>query len=257
MFYQHEHIGVPEYIAVEKNNNFSFPPHIHQCFEIIILREGQMDITIDDTLYKLEKGEAVLVFPNQVHALQSVESEHSLCIFSPEIVKAYSTKTLNKLPENNKFALDQNTLTLFDGLSENTSDIFRKGVLYLICAIFDKNTSYKYQDADKQSLLNKMFVFVENHFAEDCTLSTLADTLGYNYAYLSRYFKSVVGFSFNTYVNNYRLSHACYLMKNTSSFIIQCAYDSGFVSLRSFNRNFKQQFHITPKEYRKMQEAGH
>lgn len=255
MFYQNEHIGVPEYLTIEKNQNFSFPPHIHQCFEIIILREGQMNITIDNTLYKLHKGEAVLIFPNQVHALQSVESEHILCIFSPELVKAYSTKISHKLPQNNKFTLDQSMLTLFDSLSENTSEVFRKGVLYLICDAFDQNATYKRQNADEQTPLHKMFVFVENNYAEDCSLTVLADKLGYNYSYLSRYFKSIVGISFNTYVNNYRLNHACYLMKNTSSPIIQCAFDSGFVSLRSFNRNFKQQFHITPNEYRMMHET--
>lgn len=255
MFYQHEHIGVPEYLTVEKNHNFSFPLHIHQCFEIISLREGQMDVMIDNILYKLEKGDAVLIFPNQVHSLQSVESEHTLCIFSPEIVSAYSTKILKKLPQNNKFTLDQNSLTLFDSLAESTSDIYRKGVLYLICAAFDKNATYKQQDANKQSLLHKMLVFVENSFAEDCSLSTLASDVGYSYAYLSRYFKCIVGISFNAYVNQYRLNHACYLLKNTSSSIIQCAFDSGFVSLRSFNRNFKQQFHMTPMDYRKMQES--
>lgn len=252
MLYQHEHIGVPEYLTIEKNQNFSFPPHIHQCFEIIVVREGRMDVTVDSTRYQLQKDEAVLVFPHQVHALQSVESEHMLCIFSPEIVKAFSTKLLNKQPESNKFRLDQSILTLFDSLADNTSDIFRKGVLYLICAAFDKNATYKRQDASKQSLLHKIFVFVETSFAGDCSLTTLAEELGYNYAYLSRYFKSIVGVSFNTYVNNYRLNHACYLLKNTSSSIIQCAFDSGFVSLRSFNRNFKQQFQITPMEYRKI-----
>lgn len=58
--------------------------------------------------------------------------------------------------------------------------------------------------------------------------------------------------SFNAYVNHSRLSHACYLMENSDMPIIQCAYDSGFTSLRSFNRNFKAYYKVTPAEYRKI-----
>lgn len=250
MFYQYEHIGVPEYLTVEKNCNFSFPPHIHQCFEIIVLREGQMNVTIDGVLYELNKGEAVLVFPNQVHSLQSVESEHTLCIFSPEIVKAYSNKVLKKLPQNNKFIIDENMLSLFESLFENTTDVFRKGALYLICAAFDKNAEYKHQDAQNKSLLQKMFSFVDDNFDKDCSLRSLSGEIGYNYSYLSRYFKSAVGISFNTYVNNYRLNNACYLLKNSSDTVLQCAFNSGFMSLRTFNRDFRKNLGVTPLEYR-------
>lgn len=253
MFYQYEHIGIPEYLTVEKNRNFSFPPHIHQCFEIIVLREGKMNITVDGVLYELNKGEAVLVFPNQVHSLQSVESEHTLCIFSPEIVKAYSNKVLKKLPQNNKFTIDENTLNLFDGLFENTTDVFRKGVLYLICAAFDKIAVYKHQDTQNKTLLQKMFAFVDDNFERECSLLSLSSNIGYNYSYLSRYFKSIVGISFNAYVNNYRLNNACYLLKNSSDTVLQCALNSGFVSLRTFNRDFRKNIGVTPLEYRKLQ----
>ncbi|MBO5019498.1 MAG: AraC family transcriptional regulator, partial [Clostridia bacterium] len=66
-----------------------------------------------------------------------------------------------------------------------------------------------------------------------------------------RFFKNMIGISFNRYVINYRLSHACYLLNNTDSSIINCAIDSGFYSIRTFNRNFKTQYGITPEEYRK------
>jgi len=46
------------------------------------------------------------------------------------------------------------------------------------------------------------------------------------------------------------LSHACYLLKNTAQSVLQCALDSGYTSLRSFNRNFKAQFGISPSQYR-------
>ena len=252
MFYQLEHIGVPEYLKVENNINFSFPPHIHQCFEIILLRKGTMTVTIADKKYTLKEKEAVIVFPNQIHSLDSLESEHTLCIFAPEIVKLFSVKYAEKLPENNKFYFNDTLIRLFEQLTENTSKMFKKGVLYLICDEFDKHTTYKTKESDKKYLLYSIFVFVDRNFSKNCSLSVLSGQLGYNYSYLSRYFRKIVGISFNAYVKNYRLNHACYLLKNTKASIMQCALDSGFETIRSFNRDFKQYFEITPNEYRNM-----
>ncbi len=99
-------------------------------------------------------------------------------------------------------------------------------------------------------MLYTIFTFVDKNFDNDCSLTDLAKEIGYNYSYLSRYFKNIVGVTFNEYVNNYRLNHACYLIKNNSVSILQCALESGFVSLRTFNRSFKQRFGITPTQYK-------
>ncbi len=252
MFYELQHIGVPEYLKVEKNVNFSYPPHIHQCFEVILLKKGTMTVTIDGKEYTLSEKEAVIVFPNQIHSLHSLESEHALCIFSPEIVKMFSVKCVETVPENSKFVFNDTMRGLFEMLTDNTSKMFKKGVLYLICDAFDKNTTYKARESDKKDLLHRIFIFVDKNFNKNCSLNLLANQLGYNYSYLSRYFRKIVGISFNAYVKNYRLNHACYLLKNTKSSVMQCALDSGFETIRSFNRDFKEYFKTTPNEYRNM-----
>lgn len=250
MFYQFEHIGSPEHLVIEKNYDYSFPLHIHQCFEVITINEGYMKVTVENDTYTLKKNEAILIFPNQLHSLDSTKSRHTLCIFSPQLVKAYSAKTKKKVPKNNKFIMDERLISLFENLESNDSEIFRKGVLYLILDNFDRKAVYKEQEKDNKNLIYKMFSFVEKNFDSECTLTALSKEIGYNYSYLSRYFKDIVGISFNEYVNNYRLNHACYLLHNSTAPIIQCTLESGFVSLRSFNRNFKQRFGLTPTEYR-------
>lgn len=252
MFYQLEHIGVPEYLKIEKNKDFSFPPHIHQCFEVILVKQGNMTVTVGNKTYSLKKNEAIFIFPNQIHSLHSLKSEHTLCIFSPEIVKLFSVKRGEKLPNNNKFVFNETLVELFEQLSGNKSQIFKKGVLYLICDKFDKTADYQIKENDEKNLLHNMFVFVDKNFSTDCSLSVLADRIGYNYSYLSRYFKKIVGIPFNAYVNNYRLNHACYLLKNSKSSVMECAFDSGFVTIRSFNRDFKKHFNVTPNEYRRI-----
>lgn len=250
MFYQYNHLGSPDYLKVEKNRDFSFPPHLHQCFEIIVILSGEMKITVDGREFVLREKEALLIFPNQIHSLESEKSRHILCIFSPRLVQAYSTKVTGKIPRDNRFLPDEYLTLALDKLTSATS-IEKKGVLYSLCGQFDRAAEYVEKQSDSKNLLYRIFAFVEDNFAGDCSLADLARDTGYDYSYLSRYFKKSTGVSFNFYVNHYRLSNACYLMENTTMPIIRCAMDSGFASLRSFNRSFKEYMGATPSQYRR------
>lgn len=251
MFYQYNHLGSPDYLKIEQDENFSFPPHLHQCFEIIVILSGQMKITVDGRIFLLEKGEALLIFPNQIHALESTESRHVLCIFSPKLVQAYITKLPDKIPQSNRFTPDDYLVRALERLESGSSSTEKKGVLYSLCGQFDRQAAYVEKKTDHEKLLYKIFAFVEENFGNDCSLLSLSKKLGYDYSYLSRHFKKIVGISFNAYVTHYRLSHACYLMENTEQTVLQCAYNSGFSSLRNFNRCFKKQLSITPSQYLK------
>lgn len=252
MFYEYNHLGSPDYLKLEHNCNFSFPPHLHQCFELITLLSGEMRVTVDGTPFLMKKGDALLIFPNQIHALESECSEHALCIFTPQLVQAYANKITDKVPVSNLFIPDPYLVSAMQNLGSGSS-IEKKGTLYSLCAQFHKTAQYTPRQEDNRSLLYRIFSFVENHFVEDCSLDSLSKHLGYDYSYLSRVFKKIVGISFNSYVNHYRLSHACYLMDNTQLPIIQCAFESGYSSVRSFNRSFKVYFGLTPAQYRKRQ----
>ena len=250
MFYQYNHLGSPDYLKIEKNKNFSFPSHLHQCFEIIIILSGEMDVTIDGKKYTLKKGEASLIFPNQIHELKSQESEHVLCIFSPRLVQAYLAKITDKIPVSNKFYPSDYLTRELEKL-DTASSVTRKGILYSLCGGFDACAEYISKKTDQKNLIHKIFSFVENNFSGDCSLARLSEITTYDYSYLSRYFKKNLGISFNSYVMHYRLSHACYLLENTTQSIAECAFESGFNSLRSFNRAFKENLKTSPKQYRK------
>lgn len=256
MFYEFKHLGSPDYLKIERGTDFSFPAHLHQCFEIIVIRSGEMTVTVDERTFVLGAGEALLTFPNQIHALSSAESSHFLCIFSPRLVQAYASKVSNKLPQNNKFRPDAYLVAALERLEVASSSVERKGVLYSLCAQFDRTAVYDQKPFKNETLLYRIFSFVEEHFGGDCSLSALSKKTGYDYAYLSRYFKRCTGLSFNAYVTQFRLSHACYLLENTSDAVLQCALDSGFVSLRNFNRCFKAYLGLTPTQYLRQSKTG-
>ncbi len=250
MFYQLSHFGKSDYFKKEYGENLCYSLHLHQSFELILIEEGSMEVSIDGTVYSLNKNEAVLIFPNQIHSLNSVTSKHVLFLFSPQFIQAYWTEKNDSVPENNKIFLDDYTICALSALSEQSSKFEIKGVLYNVCASFDKSASYIKISPDKQTLIFKILSYVENNFKEDCSLSTLAKSVGYNSEYISRFFKEKMSISYNQYLNIRRLNHATYLLTNTDQTMLSCAIESGYTSLRTFNRNFKSYYEITPQEYR-------
>ena len=141
---------------------------------------------------------------------------------------------------------------------ENRADkLHLKGLLYSLTAEFSEKAEYT--DAEKTGsamLASRIFRFIEEHYTDDCSLSSLARKVGYDYAYLSAYFRKTVGVPYNDYVNSSRDSKACYLLSNCGKTILNISTECGFNSLRSMNRNFRKQTGMTPAEYRKADHIG-
>lgn len=248
MFYQFEHIGFADYFKQEEKNDFSFPAHMHQCFEFVTILSGKMSVSIDNDKYELEKGESVLIFPNQIHMIESEKCHHYLCIFSPKLVSAYYSAHNGEKPKINKTMCDKQLLDNIINMPQNSDILYKKGILYLLCSSFDKNAEYK--PTENNSFLEKIFKYISENFSSKCLLEDVSKEIGYNPSYISRQFKSSTNIGFSEYVNIYRLNHACYLLKNTNETILSCAMESGFNSVRTFNRNFKDVFNMLPSEYR-------
>ena len=250
MIYQNQHFGISEYFCKETGENFSFPAHIHHSFELITVLEGCMCVHVGEQCYEIKKGEGVLVFPEQIHTLSSTQSKHLLVIFSPDRVSAYYSRHSSEIPQNNKIIVPEYLQTQLLELEPSSSVVKTKAVLYAVCAALDESTTYVKRKTLESGLLRTIFDFVEQNYDKSCTLEDLSRATGYHPSYLSRYFSESTGMSFISMVNRRRIDRACYLLRNTGKPIIECAYDSGYTSLRSFNRNFKLHVGVSPKEYR-------
>ena len=255
MFYESKNSLRSDPVKTEVGTNFRFPLHLHGSFELITVTEGEMLITVQGRAIPLQVGQAVLVFPNQAHALDTPEeSRHLLCIFSETQVKAFAKHVSERIPMDNLFTpssfyLDRLQALHNDPTGFKESDL--KGLLYSLCGEFDRTADYVERPNNREDLLARIFGFVEEHYSKDCSLEALSAYTSYHYVYLSRFFKEQTGISFTDYVNRYRIGEAGYLLKNTDRSILQTAYDCGFESLRSFNRNFKKHLGQTPLQYRK------
>jgi len=251
MFYETDHSLYGDMLKIQSGADFNFPAHLHNSFELITVTDGEMMVTIDKKQYTVTPDTAVLVFPNQIHELCTPRySRHSLCIFSSQLVQGYSKVFLNFLPESNLFTPQRFYLRELLDMNNGENILRTKGLLYCLCAEFDEAAVYRERNIESADLLQRIFDFVESNYNKNCSLDALAAFTSYHSVYLSRYFKQSTGLTFTDYVNRHRINMASYILKNTQKKILAVAYDCGFDSLRSFNRNFKAIMGTTPKEYR-------
>lgn len=93
--------------------------------------------------------------------------------------------------------------------------------------------------------------YIASHFAEEISLTQMAEDLGYSPYVLSRVFSGTFHCNFNTYLNHVRLDHACNALLHTDQTITEVYENAGFTSQRTFNRVFREKFRMSPKDYRK------
>ena len=68
MFYEHTRSAGDRYIFCSNSSKAKreFPLHLHKSYELIIVREGQLNVRLGTETYNLKQGESILVFPMQV-----------------------------------------------------------------------------------------------------------------------------------------------------------------------------------------------
>ena len=92
--------------------------------------------------------------------------------------------------------------------------------------------------------------------AETVTLEQLAEHFGYTPRSMTRYIKAHTGTTFKKIVRQIRFHQACHLLRTSSETIDIISARSGYTERASFDRAFKQAYHMTPYEYRTYYQKG-
>ncbi len=256
VFYEIEHGIRSNHFLYERNTDHTFPLHMHRCYEMVLMLDGEMTMQIDQQEYHLRSGDLILVKPYHIHSYQTLPEKHSecaLCVFSGDLIAAI-TDALTKYRLSSLVLHDVPALYRDVFLkAQSYNDIAAiKGFLYLLCSMYYRHLNTEEEDlfTSDNGLLRDMFIYIENNVDKPCTLHELANELRYNESYLSRMFQKSVGVPYSEYVRNIKVNHACYLLRNSDESILNIAMKCGYATLSSFYRSFKQLIGINPNEYR-------
>lgn len=246
MFFESHHSTAMNYFQLtESKNDCGFPLHIHRAFECYAIISGSATAIVGGREYTLWPGDAVLVFPYQPHEYKTVADTSTwVCIFSPDLVGNFKNDG-QLVPESNKFHLVPEDKAYPKNL------LLKKAMCYKICGVFDENAVYLEKPSAEEDLLVHILTFVSKNYTSSCTLYDAARHVGYDYSYISKFFKRMTGKSFRSYVNILRISEACRLLEGGNLSVQAIAEASGFGCTRTFNREFLRLVEKTPRDYLK------
>ena len=98
--------------------------------------------------------------------------------------------------------------------------------------------------------MNSAITYINEHYLEEMSLEDAALFAGFSKYYFSRMFKRFSGISFLDYLTRKRLNAATELLVHTDQPIQEIARSSGFGSIATFNRIFREHKSCTPSQYR-------
>jgi AraC-like DNA-binding protein/mannose-6-phosphate isomerase-like protein (cupin superfamily) len=239
MFHQpHNTFGTHIYNAALYTHE-CFQNHFHKSFELLYAKQGENTIFVKEQAYRLREGECCLVFPYEPHSF-CVEEGSTLfvAVFSGEYVPELAVIAQESSPTDPVFLPEQDICALLDErfFYTGTPDAYTlRAALYLLCGHFVRQVVFVPREK-RDDLLLSVIRYVEEHYREPITERTMAAALGYHEQYLSRVFCSTMQMNFRDLVNQYRLEEALSRLKAGGVTVTQAALDSGFQSVRTFNR---------------------
>ncbi len=242
------------YFECIRYTDFEWSPHLHRHPELIHVRDGAVCVSINGREERIEAGEFAWIPSNRVHAYHT--PDHSLvdvCIVSENHIPFFTRAIGGKAPDRLRFTCSAATTAFARSVffvTDRIPDLYeRKAALYAMLGEFEKQVTFSDIDNRDETLLEQIVRYVEKNYTAPITLKEMAKELGYAPGYLSRYFHNRIAMNFTHYVNQYRVSAAESLLRNTDMTITEVAVQSGFQSIRNFNRIYREHTGRTPKEF--------
>lgn len=104
---------------------------------------------------------------------------------------------------------------------------------------------------EEERAITSITRYVQEHLAEEVSLSVLAEEFHLSAQYISQLFKSEIGVGFLNYLTSIRMEKARKLLVSTDLPIAEVAERAGYGDYRVFTKVFKKSEGITPSQYRR------
>ncbi len=251
------------------------PSHWHNEFELNFIRSGTGIFYCNGKQFLPEEGQIYIFQPNQAHGMTPLENNkiiYDTLLFNSKafgsqsergnhtvISPLVSGESTLRLPIDRNCEgyeqIRQTVESIFEATQKNDapSDLYAKSQLlqlfYYLHAYGHINYRKNTGSAD-ETRLQTVLTYIDQHFAEDLSVETLAKLIPLSNSYFMSFFKRITGISLITYINQIRVRNACEMLISTKKQVLQIAYECGFDNLSNFNRQFKKHAGCSPSKYR-------
>lgn len=237
-----------------------YAPHIHDSLEFYFLLDGESSFSVENNIYRLSRGDAVISRPNELHfCLHDKTARHShACLWLATDAKfllgdfLQSERTRISLPEPEKAELIGMISRLKAAATRRDKQAQYAYVIYILNLLrpaLGKKEADKAKTQPLPPVLSAILDDISVNFREIDSIDELAAKFFVSRSTLSRLFTEHMHVTPKAYVESRKLAHARKMLRGGAS-VYSAAAGSGFSDCSNFIRLFKARFGTTPAKYK-------
>ena len=267
MFIQNKNFGQDARINCgHKTEKHDSGNHIHQYFELELVLDGEIEITVSGKKHIARAGDIAIIPPFKVHSFYTPEQVEMRIMTMPTMFLPETVEFDELFADRDKFVFKASdalwaylVATGFHtmrtkrsiSLPDELPFLHRfRATVHLILAEFLSVTEARPMAASENTLA-RILLYVSSHYTEDITLASIGEALGYNPKYVSACFSMIEGVSFRDFLNSLRIEKAKGLLRSSDSTVLAIALECGFKNESTFHRVFLDVTGTTPAKYKK------
>lgn len=251
-----------------ENTVISKHAHIY-WFELTVVTEGKGKVFTNDVGVPVGRGDIYLSFPCDFHAITPDPEEplkYDFFAFGTDhaawsadleqIVQRFMPADRRVIRDETITALISNAIAEVDRHERHSEEllsaIFSQVIIRLIRSFLDEpQLTAPGTVTEKKALCYRLMNYIDTHIYTMTGLEELSSLTNYNYSYLSALFRRVTGGTLTEYYRNRRLETARLLIVKNELSITHIADLLNYSSIYTFSRAFKDQYGVSPEQYRK------
>ena len=135
-----------------------------------------------------------------------------------------------------------------------TGQLYIKSSLLRILAVLCSHGMFQSTEKNhnrKVETIKTALTYIKENYRNKIYVRDLAELVGMNEQYFCRFFKKALGRPPIEYINEYRIKHVLYDLRETDMPVTEISLECGYNNLGNFLREFRKQTGTTPLQYRK------
>lgn len=269
-----------ELIAMRTHTRFvCFPEHRHNYIEMMYVCQGNITHSINGSKVVMEEGDILMLGRHTRHALAAAGAGD--IGVNLVILPEFFDKALEMLEGNNILAdflvgllkqtgdegqylhfatkSDLRVSNLMENLiyslvyKQDNANVINKTTMGLLFMCLVQNIQMLKRDAPnnyQDIMIRSVHSYIDEHY-KTARLSELAENLHLSMPSTSKFVKKITGNTFIEMLQQKRFDVALRLMRDTELSISDIVAAVGYENNSYFHRRFREQFKMSPMEYRK------